>query len=164
MTARIFTQRFDLRTPYSIAYETISEAVNHFVLLEDADGRQGIGCAAPAPEVTGETTASSRSALEAFARAVNGGMPVEEALSTLPAANPSARAAADMAILDLRGVRDDRPVFAVLGGSPCSDEGEDPEWITRPISVTIGICPLDETVRLAGIHRDAGFSILKVKG
>jgi L-alanine-DL-glutamate epimerase-like enolase superfamily enzyme len=36
--------------------------------------------------------------------------------------------------------------------------------IERPISVTIGICGMDETTALARRHLDQGFSILKIKG
>lgn len=161
MNARVVTHRFDLRTPYTIAYETISEAVNHFLILEGDDGVSGTGCAAPAPEVTGESPESSRDALDAFAASVNSGMPVIEALARIPAANPSARAAAETSMLDLEGVRTSRPMCTLLGGA---DSAPTPGVISRPISVTIGICGLEETVRLARTHIDAGFGILKVKG
>jgi len=161
MIAQIVTRRFDLRAPYTIAYETISDATNHFVTREDENGNRGSGCAAPAPEVTGESSESSYTALEEFVTAVNRGIPLDNALSGIPGSNPSAGAAAEMAILDLRGSRTGQPLCGLLDeadSTPLADV------ITRPISVTIGICGVEETVRHARRHLSAGFTILKVKG
>lgn len=176
MKARIVTHRFDLRASYTIAYDTISEATNHFVTLEDDDGFRGFGCAAPAPEVTGESPASSHGALEEFVVALNRGVPLDDALSSIPPVNPSARAAADMAILDLRGSRTGQPVCSLLSPPDATtpttstnmiagaDSKNRRDAVTRPISVTIGICNVEETVRQALCHIAAGFTILKVKG
>jgi L-alanine-DL-glutamate epimerase-like enolase superfamily enzyme len=149
-----------LREPYTIAYETVQETANVFLRLECDDGSFGLGCAAPDAEVTGETAASTLHALGDVADPVlRGADPLRaarllEELKPPLQAQPSARAAVDMALYDLLGKAAGLPLWKLLGGyRTCI-----------PTSVTIGILPASETVERAVHFAREGFRCLKLKG
>ena len=111
-----------LTEPYTIAYETVSTAVNVFLHLETNRGITGMGCAAPDLEVTGETVAQTLEALQGpvrdlllnkdplrLARRVDD---VDKALDS----QPSALAAVDMALHDILGKVAGLPLWVLLGG------------------------------------------------
>lgn len=149
-----------LSRPYTIAYATIDSVEQAIVELEAEDGTVGLGCASPAPVVTGETFAACRAALAEDALAWLVGRDVRlleasarEVAARLPAGAPAARAAVDMALHDLYGRRLGLPLVEVYGR--CHER--------LPTSVTIGILGLEETLAEAREHVDAGFRALKVK-
>ncbi|HXV75348.1 MAG TPA: dipeptide epimerase [Candidatus Polarisedimenticolaceae bacterium] len=149
-----------LAQPYSIAYESVSQATNVFLRVETNRGTVGYGCAAPDPQVTGEQPAGVLAALNGIARAeLTGSDPLRHAMLMMRAKKsladfPSARAAIDMALFDILGKVAGLPVWRLLGG------------YRRRIrtSVTIGILPQDETVAAARDYLARGFSCLKMKG
>ncbi len=148
-----------LRQPYTIAYETFDGAVNLFVRLTDSQGLGGVGCAAPAPEVTGETAEESHEALRMAAAELIRDPPSFDLFPpTLPATpaahHPAARAAIEMAAYDLAARARGEPVWSCLGGT------------RRPLptSITLGIAPLEEVLEQAHAHARAGFQALKLKG
>ena len=148
---------FTLREPYTIAYETYDSATNLFVRLETDTGLCGYGCAAPAPEVTGESIDDCKAALEALSADATGIDPTlggELDLGTAAATTPAAAAAVDMAVLDLRARAADVPLCVTLGGAPGS-------LIT---SVTLGIESLEATLERGRDQVAKGFRALKVKG
>ncbi len=146
-----------LRAPYTIAYETIDHVDNVIVRLITDSPHTGLGVAAPDPGVTGETGATALAALQAMdvvgldplAREV-----VLHRASAALATHPSARAALDMALWDLLGKAAGQSVHRLIGGFR--------ERI--PTSITLGIEPLDETVRQAKDRVAEGFIALKLKG
>jgi L-alanine-DL-glutamate epimerase-like enolase superfamily enzyme len=149
-----------LAEPYAIAYETVTAAANVFVRLVTDGGLTGLGCAAPDPSVTGETTASVLDALhdvaEPAVRNEDALRPalVMETLREPLAGDPSARAAVDMALHDLLGKAAGLPLWKLLGG-----------YRDRiRTSVTLGILPPDETVSRARQLVSQGFRALKLKG
>ena len=149
-----------LREPYTIAYETVSEAVNVFIRLHTDGTHVGLGCAAPDEEVTGETPQGTLDVLDGPIReAVIGRDPgrivhVLERLRPLLATHPSAVAAVDMALHDHLGRLTGQPVHRLLGGYRTHIRTSD----------TIGILPTDETVRRAREFYAQGFRALKIKG
>lgn len=148
---------FTLREPYTIAYETYDSATNLFVRLETDTGLCGYGCAAPAPEVTGESIDDCKAALEALSADATGIDPTlggELDLGTAAATTPAAAAAVDMAVLDLRARAADVPLCVTLGGAPGG-------LIT---SVTLGIESLEATLERGRDQVAQGFRALKVKG
>ncbi|MDT8435261.1 MAG: dipeptide epimerase [Gemmatimonadota bacterium] len=154
--------RVDLRLaePYDIAYESISTVPNVFVRLRTEGRAVGLGCAAPDLAVTGETAARTLDALRTVAApAVRGADPLRiarilEDVREPLAAHPSAMAALDMALHDLLGKAAGLPVWQLLGG-----------YRDRiATSVTIGILPVEETVRRARARVAQGFRALKLKG
>ncbi len=144
-----------IEVPYTIAYETITEVTNHFVVITLRDGRQGIGCAAPAPEVTGETVEASREALDTFARNA-----LRYALDELPLPDhscPSARAAIDLARHDLLARARNTSIGGLFGYASAAVE-------PRETSITIGISSLQETLTQVERLHKRGFAFFKVKG
>lgn len=148
-----------LSEPYQIAYETVSRAENVFVRLVTNSDLVGYGCAAPDPGVTGEDAAGTLAALRGVDGLLVGRDPIRRAalleeLRAPLAGHPSARAAVDMALLDLLGRRAGLPAWRLLGGYR--------EAI--PTSVTLGILPPDETAARAAALVARGFQALKLKG
>jgi L-alanine-DL-glutamate epimerase-like enolase superfamily enzyme len=148
-----------LARPYAIAGETFTSASNAFVEIVDASGRHGIGCASPAPEVTGESMQACLDALRGAAPDWLVGREMEapfEMLRRWPAAlssTPAARAALDMALFDLHGKCSGRSVGELLGNA----------HEALPTSVTLGILPLAETLELADEYLALGFRAIKLK-
>jgi len=150
----------DLAVPYTIAYETVTEASNVILKLVTDTGLTGWGCAAPDMAVTGET---AEDVLETTCGVVRnmltGRNPFQIARFThdLKERIPnraSTLAMTDMALFDLMARKADLPLCMLLGG------------FRKRIatSITIGILPLGETIAEAEKHLRKGFFILKLKG
>jgi L-alanine-DL-glutamate epimerase-like enolase superfamily enzyme len=149
-----------LSEPYSIAYETFDHCTNIFLRCITDSGLTGMGCAAPAREVTGETPESVR---ENFQRVIepklHGMEPfrfalILEELKEELNHSPSARAMVDMMLFDLVSRHAGVPLYKYLGAYRESME----------TSITIGILPVAQTLEKARQFIDKGFSILKIKG
>ena len=156
--ARLVTMR--LEQPYTIAYESISEAHNIFLRLDTDKGISGLGCAAPDEAVTGETAQSALDAAGGIvAPLLKNRDPLNRArlladLKKRIGAMPSVLAMVDMALFDILGKTAGLPLFQLLGG-----------FRHRILtSVTIGILPLAETLEQAREYMRRGFRALKVKG
>ncbi len=149
-----------LEEPYTITYGTVSSVDNIFIRLETDSGINGYGCAAPEPDITGETQEGVLRVLQEIARPlIVGSDPLRrektmEALKRKTPHFPSVQAAVDMGLFDILGKTAGLPVWRILGG-----------YRSRmKTSVTIGILPVDETVRYARRWTAQGFSCLKIKG
>jgi L-Ala-D/L-Glu epimerase / N-acetyl-D-glutamate racemase len=150
---------FRLEEGYRIAGRSFTSADNIILKVDTSDGRTGFGCAAPAEDVTGETTAVALLALhdriipllrESDAADTDG--IARRAASIAPEA-PAARAAADTALHHLVGARARAPLVRVLGM----------RRDRLPTSITLGLAGQAETLGAARRHVNAGFRILKVK-
>ena len=150
---------FRLVEGYRIAGHSYSIAENIIVKVDTSDGRTGFGCAAPAEEVTRETPAAARHALDdrlvPLLRMSDAGDPADFARRALEAApsSPAARAACEMALFDLAGLRARVPLARVLGM----------KRDRLPTSITLGIDEAVPTLERAKRHVAAGFRILKLK-
>jgi L-alanine-DL-glutamate epimerase-like enolase superfamily enzyme len=138
----------------------VTDAQNVFLRIETDTGPVGYGCAAPDLEVTGESAESVSAAIRDVVKpALRGSDPLRtarlmERLGKPLARQPSARAAVDMALYDILGKRAGLPLWKLLGG-----------YRDRiRTSITIGILPLEETVRQARGWFREGFRSLKIKG
>ncbi len=150
---------FLLREPYTIAYQSYDRATNYFLRLVTDEGLVGNGCAAPAPEVTGEQHADTERALGDAAARLHGAEimlagSVDKCLAELLHGCPAAAAALDMARYDLLAQKANLPLYQFLGAHR-------EEVMT---SVTIGICGLQETRHRAQDLIRQGFRALKIKG
>jgi L-alanine-DL-glutamate epimerase-like enolase superfamily enzyme len=156
----VWSMTMRLSEPYTIAYESVDAAVNVFIRIKTSGGIVGYGCAAPDTEVTGETPGSALDFINSAARyhlmgkdPLNYRRIVDKIACIAPPA-PSCTAAVDMALLDILGKISGLPLFRLLGGMR--------DRIAT--SATIGILPVDETVRRAVHWVGRGFSSLKIKG
>ena len=150
----------ELSEPYTIAYEEFSSISNVLVTIETSSGISGYGIAAPAPEVTGETTADVLHVLRTQVepqmltadplRRLQILHQLTPVLSTLPAT----RSALDAALYDIIGKVAGIPVWKLLGGYRNA----------IATSITIGILPEQETIERAKEYIRQGFHILKIKG
>jgi L-alanine-DL-glutamate epimerase-like enolase superfamily enzyme len=157
--AEHWTERFQLKQPYTIAYETITAAASQIVRIDTDIGLFGLGAASPAPDVTGETLADTRTALDDHLARLLVGQNARRldvllrGLQQAMSATPAARAAVDMALYDLTAKSLDIPLVDLWGRAHRS----------LPTSITLGIASPEEAVAAARALVDQGFRILKIK-
>ena len=155
-----WVEKFKLKEPYSIAYNSYTEAENVFLRVETNKGITGFGCAGPDYDVTNENAETLLLACKEIIEPCVVGMdPIRISFilhkfdKTL-AIHPSAKAMLDMALYDILGKYSNLPVYRLLGGYRKSIK----------TSITIGIMPLEETMTKARNYINDGFHILKLKG
>ena len=149
-----------LREPYSIAYESFEKCESVFIHISTDNGFQGWGCAAPDVHVTGETAKEVFNSINRIAESYLTGREVfeyariMEFLKLQLPGKPAVRSMVDMALYDIIAQKAGVPLYKLLGG------------YRRKIStsITIGIMPVQSTLKLAGMYKKKGFSILKIKG
>ena len=148
-----------LSTPYTIAYETVESTTNVFLSLHTNQNIVGYGCAAPDELVTEETAITALDAIDSIAAPqLKGSDPLRlmkqiESLKKSLSSSPSVLAAIDMALYDILGKTAGLPLWKMLGG-----------YRDRiKTSVTIGILPLNESIKLAKQWIAQGFTCLKIK-
>jgi L-alanine-DL-glutamate epimerase-like enolase superfamily enzyme len=149
-----------LTEPYTIAYESISEAVNVFIRIGTSGKINGFGCAAPDFQITKENPESVLRCLrDRVPDLIKGSDPLRpamllERLKSHLEGHPSVLAALDMALFDILGKAGHLPLWKILGGFRDRIK----------TSVTIGILPEEETVKRALDWVARGFRCLKLKG
>jgi o-succinylbenzoate synthase len=148
-----------LNTPFKIADSTQTDYKGIILELITDDGLSGFGEAAPSARVTGETTESVMNALETVVKPLVIGKPVlelEKVLDELEQAipvQPSACCALDIAMHDLKGQKAGLPIKNILGGYRNK----------IPISFTVVIGTVEESIQSAQHYIDQGAKVLKVK-
>ncbi|MHA7058517.1 mandelate racemase/muconate lactonizing enzyme family protein [Aquimarina sp. M1] len=159
---RVTYERLELSlaTPYTIAYETIDKTTNFILKIETDKKIVGYGCAAPDPVVTRETASEVENTIKTliipFLMGRNPCMLLEtlEGLKLLLKIKSSTLAMVDMALLDIVSKKMEVPLYQFLGGYRNK----------IPTSITIGILPVEETLKIASDLIEQGFFILKIKG
>jgi L-alanine-DL-glutamate epimerase-like enolase superfamily enzyme len=152
-------QNLALRKPYTIARHTITDVENIFLEIELENGIRGIGAANPDEDVVGETCDQTfQHCTSPFFDAFVGrdirhfNALIRETAAHFPKL-PGVLAACDIALHD---------AFAQYLGIPVATfYGQ--KITSLPTSVTIGIMPVEETLREAQEYVRMGFHILKVK-
>jgi L-alanine-DL-glutamate epimerase-like enolase superfamily enzyme len=144
-----WTEHVPLTRPYTVAYERV-EAVELCFVRMRLGQHEGLGCASPIREVTGELIEDCRVVLQDCAFALLH----DSELPALFARCPAARAAIDMALHDLRARSTGRPLVEALGRA----------HVELSTSITIGIKDTPaEVLAEAEEYAGRGFRILKVK-
>lgn len=160
---RVSIHQFEipLSEPFVTALKPIPELERVLVEVETDTGLIGYGEGAPAYEVTGETQGSTAAVLEdVLAPLVLGSDPlaVERVVSEMAAmvdGAPSARAAIEIALQDIRGKHAGMPLYELLGG-----HAEDP---TIDVPVVLSIKSPEEMASDAVTAVDAGYQQIKIK-
>lgn len=157
MELRAWEEKLPTKRPFVIATGATSEVHSVFVQVRHG-GATGVGEAAPSLRVAGETPGSVLAFIEAVRGDVGAWQPSawQDALRSLERrapGNPAAKAALDMALLDLAGKLQGRSAHALLGLKP----GE------RPTSATVVLDTPEAMAREAVGHAEQGFTHLKLK-
>ncbi len=122
MDVSIERQTLRLSQPFSTSYGTVSEREILCVTLTDADGVSGLGEAAPLPAYDGVSAERALLALERQAQALrersegSGSTLLDACRAADPL--PQALAAIDLALWDLAGRREGKPVASLLVDDP----------------------------------------------
>ncbi len=152
-------ERVPLLRPYEIATMWIDAVDLFFVRITTDQDVGGIGSAAPAEDVTGESPEACQTALSMRRLGWLGGRDprhldeLSRELEQSHRSTPAARAAVDIALYDLFARIEGVPLVDLFGR--CHD--------ALPTSVTIGISSVEETIAEAEEHLGHGFRCLKVK-
>lgn len=154
-TARVEVRRLDvpLRSPFKIAYETITHARNALVTAT-ADGQTGYGEGAPVPAITGETQDDVVTDVRDWTDSVPPLGETKDAGRYAALATAAGRAAAEGAVLDAAAHVAETPLCTFLRDASVADV---------PTSVTLPLVDEDELEPLIGRYKAAGFRIFKVK-
>lgn len=158
MRAEVEPLTLRLREPLRTATGEIAERTLLLLRVEDREGRVGWGEAAPLEPYDGVSLDRCRAALESHAATLSGGAATGGA-ALLDACRdadplPQALAAVDLALWSLAGIREDRPVAALLTDAPLS---------RVPVNATIGAEDRAGAATRAAAAVDAGFSCIKLK-
>ncbi len=156
--ARIEPRTLALRTPLRTAFGQVHERVLLYLRVEDASGNVGWGEAAPLQPYDGVSLERCRRALEAYLPVLDelagkGGAAILDACrATDPL--PQALAAVDLALWDLAGLREGRPVCELLAGDLLD---------AIPVNATIGAEDRAGAAAQAGRAAAQGFLCVKLK-
>ena len=152
-----FTVVLPLTTPVKLSTITIPACDNLLVRISDDSGRVGWGEASSAPMMTGETSPGMVAAVRFMKQRLEGceineAAALPELIEPLMHGNQAAKSAIDMALLDLIGQHQQKPLYEVLGGR----QRERAAMIWR-ISGAPG------EIKTARERHDEGFVAFKVK-
>lgn len=147
-----------LHEPFRISRGTLSSVRNVLVRVTLSDGTEGLGEAAPFPELTGESPQTVMASLE-IARNVLEGMSIGELrqchqrLQDVLKSQRAARAGIEGSLIDAWSRAAEAPLFRLLGGAGS----------TLVTDLTIPIVPRDEAMVLARAAKADGIRTLKTK-
>ena len=147
-----------LKAPWAIAGRVTESVQSIFVEIQSNKDIKGIGSGAPSADVTGENFTAAYNRLQSMAEKMIGWDAgnenhILERLQSDLKDFPAARAAIDMALFDLLAKSEKTPLLKRLGQV----------HEAFPTSITIGVAPLEKTIKDAKNHLQEGFKILKLK-
>ena len=158
VNVNVHKHNMQLKAPWAIAGRVTESVQNIFVEIQTSKDIKGIGSGAPSPDVTGEDFSAAYNKLQSMAEKMIGWDTdnedhVFERLQSDLKDFPATRAAIDMAFFDLLTKSEKIPLLERLGKVHQS----------FPTSITIGVAPLEKTIKDAKNHLKQGFKILKLK-
>jgi L-Ala-D/L-Glu epimerase / N-acetyl-D-glutamate racemase len=157
MEFHAWEEKLPTKRPFVISTGRMTAARVVFLRLEH-DGVEGFGEAAPSIRVTGETPEGCLAFLQTLAPEVAAWDPAHwrthlEKLAMRAIGNTAAKAALEMALLDLVGRRSGKPVHRLLGLRAAD----------LPTSATVVLDAPEAMAREALSHAEQGFDHLKLK-
>lgn len=158
MRAEVRALTLRLRRPLATAFGAVSERPLLVLRVEDRSGRVAFGEAAPLEPYDGVSLERCRAALEAHA-AVLAGRGTDGGAALLDACReaddlPQALAAVDLALWSLAGIREQRPIAALLADAPLA---------AVPVNALIGAEAPEAAAAEARSAVAAGHHCVKVK-
>lgn len=154
-----FSKNLSLTKPYTIAYKTISDVENVFLLITLENGMVGIGASNPDVHVVGESPSDvlincqSEFCQSFVGRSIKEFRTIIHEIANAFPDKPGTLVAWDIALHDAFGKYMNMPVVDFYGRHISA----------LPTSVTIGIMNVEDTIKEAKEYVDLGFRILKVK-
>jgi L-Ala-D/L-Glu epimerase / N-acetyl-D-glutamate racemase len=154
-----FSRNLALSRPYTIAYKTISEVENVFLLITLDNGLMGIGAANPDMQVVGESPAEVLKNCQSdfcqsfIGRDIRHFRKMVYEIGVAFPGKPGTLVAWDIALHDAFAKYLEMPVARFYGQ----------HIKALPTSVTIGIMDVEETVKQAAEYLRLGFKVLKIK-
>jgi len=156
-SAKVHLLRIPLRHPFVISLGTTRDYMGTIVELE-SDDQVGYGEGSTIQQITGESPEGVAANAKAILNSLSGRtfVGLEDFSASLDAAlpgNPTAKSAIDIAVHDLLGKASGHHVIQMLGG----------RFADLPTSLTIGLVPVEESLRqLKELQREK-CQIIKVK-
>lgn len=157
----LYKTPFELKEPYTIAYQTVSNVENIFLKVDFDNNISSLGVCSPEEEVTGETIDSCFNILqEEMLPLFASKFKAESALSILDQLKerypnyPTALASIDFALFKALASHQDKSLSKYLG--QIQDEIKS--------TITINILSPEDTLNKAIFWLKSGFSMLKIKG
>lgn len=154
-----FSKNLLLTKPYTIAYKTITDVENVFLLVTLENGIVGIGAANPDLQVVGESPADVLKTCQSdffqkfIGKSIKHFRSMIYDVSIAFPNKPGTLVLWDIALHDAFAKYLKIPVAAIYGQ----------HIRALPTSVTIGIMNVDETMRAANEYIKQGFKVLKIK-
>ena len=157
--AEVMALSLPLLKPIRMAGITVSSADNLMVCLKDAHGREGWGEAASAPTMTGEFPEGMVAAGRFLAAQIEGAeMPEPSSVARMldhPLyGNHGAKAAFEIAVIDLMAQAKNVPLYDLLGGRRRD---------SAPVLTMVAGADIEAEVANARASAEAGFTAFKVK-
>jgi len=148
-----------LKHPVKMAGVVITNADNLVVKIENSEGRAGWGESASAPTMTGELPAGMLAAAQYIATQlidteITDANAIHDLLDPIIYANAGAKAAIEIALLDLIGQTLNQPVHQIMGGAVRDS--------ARILTMVAG-GTLEQEVKNAQKQHEHGFTAFKVK-
>lgn len=151
-----------VRPEYYIVSSGGAHPISHYVLVavETDEGLTGWGEATVVPLWSGETQGGAIALINDYFAPLLIGQDVcdlDSLLTKIDSAihNQFTKAAIEMALLDLKGKQERRPIYELLGGAKNS--------LKIPIKFSIGLREPDDTAKIAADKVKQGFTAIKIK-
>ncbi len=141
-----------LSEPFSISFGTYTYAHGSFVVIRTTDDIEGYGEGCPDKLITGDNQEESLIFLKRASKYLKGAQINEEEVHRIldrverelfP--SQTARAAIDMAVYDILGKLENKPIYKLLGASEPNE---------APAALTIGLRSIEETRKKAEYYMD----------
>lgn len=155
----LYAIHLPLKKPFKVAYQTFDVMPSIILKIHMDEGITGFGEAVPDEHVTGESLVSSYELLKQLLRELIGMNPfhiesIHLKMNAFITANPSIKAAVDIACYDIMGKKTGLPIYQLIGGRTKT---------TLDYAKVISIGPLDEILAQSEQAVKEGYQVIKLK-